>query len=223
VDASSRGGAPLDPLVGRNVLLGATLGVVAWCGYRVAYLLPIVGSPDAHAHFAFNTAPSWVNIGAIATVVSLQSMMGLLFILLLVGVRRSVKANWLATALMMLVLFTFDSSRVVNIDPDASSWSIPARRALAWSWSLAVCATLVTLYARVGVLAAVAFVVTENTAQLIPALADWTAWHAWNAVAPAAFIMLLALWGAGATSFGRPANDALLDAGSSSRLRPRSA
>jgi hypothetical protein len=73
---------------------------------------PSSGVPDAHAQFAFNTAPSWVNIGAIATVVSLQSMMGLLFILLLVGVRRSVKANWLATALMMLVLFTFDSSRV---------------------------------------------------------------------------------------------------------------
>ncbi len=216
-------GRPLDPLVGRNVLLGTTLGVVGWCGYRVAYLLPIVGSPDAHAHFAFNTAPSWVNIGAIATVVSLQSMMGLLFILLLVGVRRSVKATWLAVALMVLVLFIFDSSRVVNVDPDASTWSIAARRALAWSWSLAVCATLVTLYARVGVLAAIAFVVTENTAQLIPALGDWTAWHAWNAVAPAAFIMLLALWGAGAASFGRPANDALLDAGSSSRVRPRSA
>lgn len=215
------GGRPLDPLVGRSVLLGVALGVVAWLGYRVAHLLPTGSGAAAQSTHGFSIDPPWVEVGMIATAVSVQSMMGLLFVIVLVGIARAVKRPWLTAILMALVFVLFDESRVFAPRSE-EGWGEPLRIALPLVWSFIVCFTLTQLYVRAGVLAAIAFVVTENVARGIPPVADWTAWHAWRAIAPTAFIGLLACWGAGASAFGRPANDALLDTGAASRSRPRS-
>lgn len=214
------GGRPMDPLVGRSVLLGVCLGVMAWAGYRLAHLLPLGSDVAARSTLDFSINPPWVEIGMIATATSVQSMMGLLFILLLVAVRRATRRTWAVVGLMTVIFFLFDESRAVGLGSDVG-WGDTARIGLPIAWSLIVSMTLTLLYIRAGVLAAIAFIVTENVARQIPAVADWTSWYAWSAIAPTLFIGLLAMWGASASTFGRPADDALLDSGVISRSRPR--
>lgn len=213
------GGRPMDPLVGRSVLLGVFLGVVAWAGYRVAHLLPLGDDVAARSTLSFGVNPPWVEIGMIATAISVQSMMGLLFILILVAIRRATRRTWAAVALMTIVFFLFDESRAVGLG-SSSGWGNAARIGLPIAWSLLVSMTLTLLYIRVGVLAAIAFIVTENIARQIPALSDWTAWQAWPAIAPTLAIGLMAIWGASASAFGRSARDvSLIDSGLTHRSR----
>ncbi len=213
------GGRPMDPLVGRSVLLGVCLGVIAWAGYRLAHLLPLGSDVAARSTLAFGIDPPWVEIGVIATAISVQSMMGLLLILVLVAIRRATRRTWIAVLLMTIVFFLFDESRSMGLGSDAG-WGNAARIGLPIAWSLIAGMTLTLLYIRAGVLAAISFIVTESIARQIPALSDWTAWQAWSAIAPTLAIGLLALWGASASAFGRSARDAsLIDSGLTHRSR----
>lgn len=210
-------GRPMDPLVGRNVLVGATLGVLGSAAYRVAHLLPLGDDVAARATLGFSVDPPWLPVGMIATAVSVQTMMALLFVLVMVGIRKLARREWATVLLMAVVLVLFDESRVYGTGSDAGLGTI-GRIAAAFAASLVVCVTLALLYLRVGVLAAVAFIVAENVMRQMPALIDWSSWHAWRTFVPVGAIGLLCVWGAAAAVFGRAAADAGADVSRSRAL-----
>lgn len=203
-------GRPMDPLVGRNVLVGATLGVVGAAAYRVAHLLPLGDDVAARSTLGFSVDPPWVTVGMVATVVSVQTMMALVFVLVMVGVRKLTRREWATGLLMVAVFVLFDESRIYGTGSDAglgATW----RAAAAFGVSIAVCATLSLLYLRVGVLAGVAFIVAQNIASQTPALIEWSSWHAWRTFVPVAAIGLLCVWGALAAAFGRASPEAAVE------------
>jgi hypothetical protein len=210
-------GRPMDPLVGRNVLVGATLGVLGSAAYRVAHLLPLGDDVAARATLGFSVDPPWLPVGMIATAVSVQTTMALLFVLVMVGIRKLARREWATVLLMAVVLVLFDESRVYGTGSDAGLGTI-GRIAAAFAASLVVCVTLALLYLRVGVLAAVAFIVAENVMRQMPALIDWSSWHAWRTFVPVSAIGLLCVWGAAAAVFGRAAADAGADVSRSRAL-----
>ena len=213
-------GRPFDPMVGRSVLIGVALGVLGSAAYRLAHLLPLGNDVAAHATLGFSVEPPWVRIGMIAVAVSVQTMMGLLFILVMVGIRRITTREWLATLVMTLVFILFDESRVYGTGSGAGL-ATAGRVATAFAASFVVCLTLSLLYLRVGVLAAIAFVVTENIARQMPTLTDFGAWHAWQPAIPIGAIALLALWGFSGAMFGRASADAFDGADPLPRTRSR--
>lgn len=203
-------GRPMDPLVGRNVLVGATLGVLGAAAYRVAHLLPLGDDVAARAALGFSVEPPWVTVGMVATVVSVQTMMALVFVLVMVGVRKLTRREWATGLLMVAVFVLFDESRVYGTGSEAGLGTA-GRVAAAFGVSALVCGTLAVLYLRVGVLAGVAFIVSQNIASQTPALIDWSSWHAWRTFIPVAAVGLLCVWGGIAGAFGRASPEAEMD------------
>lgn len=201
-------GRPGDPLVGRSVLLGVAAGVFIGAGYRVGHSLALGDSPLDLATFPPMIMPWWVAVGTTAIYASVHVVLGMLFVLVFVGIRRVAKRPWLALVLMALILALFDESR-------------SGQGEFRLMWGLLSGLTLATLYARVGVLAAVAYLFAANVTNQVPPVRDWSAWHATSAIIPAVAIGGVALWGAIAASFGRGASDEdLFDRMGSAASRP---
>ncbi|MBX3367928.1 MAG: serine/threonine protein kinase [Phycisphaeraceae bacterium] len=199
-------GRIMDPLVGRSVLMGVTLGVVGAALYRLGYLLPLGSDAAAKGTLGFSAMRPWVYVGGVAVAVSVQAMMGLLFVLVLVGIRRITRREWIVVLLMTMVLVLFDESRVYGTGSNAGM-SSAGRMVVAMGASFVACLTLTLLYIRVGVLAAIAFIVTENVARQTPVLTDFGAWHAWQPLVPIGAIAIFGAWGFVAAVFGRASGD----------------
>jgi len=131
-----------DPLVGRDVLIGAVTGIGLHLSIRGEYLVPLLfgRAPDAPM-----TAGVWslgrtsASVGAIARDVQTALTEGLGILVLLLLFRMALRKHWLADAVLVLA-----------ISPILLFWDDPI-----WIyWPLAVCraAVWIAVLVRVGLL-----------------------------------------------------------------------
>jgi hypothetical protein len=186
-----------DPLVGRDLLLGAAAAALAKLAMLAGqFLEPLAGSPVDRAHGVLD---AWSVASTLGTSIGglgfalLMPMAGLTLLVLSRMLLRRPRVAIVATALVAW-FFAIGSS------------AIPGRLAglvAAVVWLLMVSFFLVLL-TRVGLLAVVAAAACGLLLSNAPLTLDFHRWYAGPALVPAAITCGLALWGFWVSRGGQP-------------------
>ncbi len=177
-----------DPLVGRSLLVGALAGVVSTALVRAGFIVNVADRPEAFAIFAFSDPRFHPYASAAAIYLVVPILRAFAYLLILLGVRRVVKRDWVAAVIMVVPLAIMDQA--------FGSFAYSAVVAL-------VSATiLVVLYLRFGVLAAVAMLVTTTLTREMPATDDLTVWTSAPTWPYLIVLGVIALWGFAASVGG---------------------
>lgn len=180
-----------DPAVGRAVLIGIAVGVAMGLAYRCGYLVQIRNDPAAPMNYWFRIPR--INVVVIELIIKsvVSTISAFLYLVLLVGVRRVVKAEWLAFALWVPLIAMFNDH----------AWSY------SWSWAIVLVASavLAIVYVRAGVLAAITALFLSDLLLMLPVRADLSAWYAADTRLGLAAVAVMLAWAWWAASFGRTA------------------
>lgn len=148
-----------DPLVGRDVLIGALLGVVLTLDFPAMPFYPSRWGPTVVEPFSF-TRPAGVLFGHAGMAVGSTWLFAGVIAVLLAVTRR----EWVAVALVGAFLLT--AAFLV------SGFPLPNR----FGQALRV-ATALALFLRVGILAPIAMYFTGSLVQVAPLTLDASAWY----------------------------------------------
>jgi len=177
-----------DPLVGRSVAAGAVAGVLVSLAYAAGFLAEQRDTEFAGLSYVFSAISIRYPFSGMFAAPVISLLMPFVWVLLLVGLRRLVRREWIAVVLFVPVLALISENLFLN------GWS-PVVTLL--------CAVLYTvLYVRLGVLAVMAAVYVQTALDFagLPAIGEWYA-HAWYVqIVP---MLLFVLWGLGVSVFGR--------------------
>ncbi len=172
-----------DPIVGRDLLTGALLGIV-WClVFLAGYLfkmkqggMPTLGSVS-YMVGARDTVGQWFS-----TIVG--SLIGVMnFFFLLVLLRIVLRNRWVA-AVAFVLIFTL---------PKVAGSHHPWNDLIVWSLIYGIAALAVV---RFGLIALGMAIIVANIMLNLPATADLSRWYAPNAYCVVAAFVAIAVWGA---------------------------
>jgi serine/threonine-protein kinase len=185
-----------DPRVGRDVLIGMSVGVV-WLlldiGRRLTPTLLDLG-PMPRFGYAVETllgAPNTIVIWILLTLRQVAQALG--FVLMFVVLRLLTKRAWAAIAIGMLLLFVWWS----EFGGAPSRW-------LEFSFELAIVALFTLTVIRFGLLAAAVALTVSEVSQAIPLTLQFAHWSATASNLTLAAIALLAIFGFYASRAGQP-------------------
>jgi eukaryotic-like serine/threonine-protein kinase len=187
-----------DPLVGRDVLLGATSGsVLTTLGYVVAavgarfglFRVPTVLTTETLQSLT-NLANTGCQIAYGASICILGSLSALVMILLM---RLVFRRTWPAVLIAFLVVTA------------ATTFNLAATNGLTWALILAIVGTLpIFLLTRFGLLAAAVSIFVLYVMGAVVGSLDLSSWYADRALVPALMMVALFAYGAWAALAGKP-------------------
>ncbi|HEY0592331.1 MAG TPA: hypothetical protein VGF40_11230, partial [Thermoanaerobaculia bacterium] len=186
------GGRPRDPLVARDVLVGAVAGASgivlatlgSWLSQRVA-----------------GTAPTFAQL----THASQDSPLGFGFVLLDVLALAIIFAlGWVALVLLLRLLLRNDPAAFVLLLVIASFAGIGDKSLAAYLIGLAVLAPLVIVFRRVGVVALAAGFYFYYTLYFTPMTPDVSAWYAGRGFVLLAVLASIGCWAFTTALAGKP-------------------
>jgi hypothetical protein len=171
-----------DPLVGRDVLYGATLGIFSCVLYGIRYHLEArFGAPPSLANTDY-LGSFRIAFGAWLTHVPGSITFTLLLFLLLFLLRVILRKSWLAAAGFVLL---FAAIKSLSSDYPAVEWPIEAILYIA----------LAAGALRFGLVALAITLFTADCALNIPVTLNPSAWYFTNTTLALASIAALAIWG----------------------------
>ena len=182
-----------DPAVGRDLLVGATVGVWFW---PVLEFLTVL-APDwlGPAEPFWRMLPSTLLGGRHLVAVSLFCLISVgvsLGFLLALGLLRILLRKWWlwAPAFVLFGMFYFI----------LSDFASPAR----WLTVAALTTSLLLLYTRLGLVAAIGFLFASYMLTDFPITADWNAWYWGSSLYALSVVAALGVYGFYTSTTGRP-------------------
>ncbi len=192
-----------DPLVGRDILVGALGGAVVLAAAPLeAMVAKLLGSPPPTPIALDLGALTGVRAGLATVVLSLYTglIVALTLSLLLVMFRMAIRVEALGVGLLIVLVFVSNFLENIRFTPGAAAGAV------------LVSVVLVAVLKRFGVLATASLAFTAIAFLRTPAVLDTSAWYATPTLFSAAAVLALVGWGFYAAMGGRPlVNAAALD------------
>jgi serine/threonine-protein kinase len=189
-----------DPLVGRDILIGLTIGSIAIIAFSLRYYLPVwlgeapplpwfISSPNGAALLGIRSFPVLLTNQLVASLVQgFMVVFLILFFTVLFRNRRSgVAAAW-------LLIFAFSALGAVTAKHPLSGLAI----------SMLFPSILVFTAARFGVLAVTSTIVAYHLVVFYPITTELTAWYAADYVLCVIFLLALAFFAFRQSLAGQP-------------------
>jgi hypothetical protein len=180
--ASALSGRFHDAIVGRDVLIGAALGV----SFSVIDI--VMNLPDwKYMNPIFNNTAmldgTWSTVGGIL-VEAPQGIRGAVFFVFLIFLLRVVLRNQVAAGVVFSMIFA-----LLNFLANGNSW-------LGFAGSMVVYGSLALVTLRWGILASCVGIFIGNTAFNFPLTMHAGAWYFGNAMLATAMVLAMIFWGA---------------------------
>lgn len=184
-----------DPKIGRDLLLGGIFGVIMVLLKELSYIVPIrLHLPSGPTMGGSIEAAMGISnlVGRLAQQMANTLVNAFLIFLALFLLRLILKKQWLAAA--VLIGFVIMSSAATSVNPLVGGFL-----------GMLVGGTLVFLFLRFGLVAAIAFTIFNNISNYVPITSDLSRWYATSSVMVLVLAAALAVFGFRTALAGKPA------------------